>query len=186
MRETEIRLYDAPDLVERKTVTGWFDRHGRWWGEDEHMARYSSATHKRCACGGVVQINWIKCASCRTRDEIAKYEAMPRAEWDGHAMLYSMTADRYFESPDDAEGWLEEGQSLSDLRLVICETQNLREVDADYWQDELPDDGDLPDGVYAALEALNAAIRANTQYTWYPSKAALALTPDADAGGDDA
>jgi hypothetical protein len=69
---------------------------------------------------------------------------------------------------------------------VICETQNLREVDADYWQDELPDDGDLPDGVDAALEALNAAIRANTQYTWYPSKAALALTPDANAGGDDA
>jgi hypothetical protein len=172
---TEIRLYEAPDLVERKKVTGWEDRSVRFWGDDEHIARYSSATHKRCACGGVVQINWIKCASCRTRDEIAKYDALPRAEWDGRAMLYSMTADRYFESPDDAEAWLDLGQTLSDLRLVICEPQNLREVDEDYWHDELPEDGELPDAIAVALEALNAAIRANTQFTWYPGKKALAL-----------
>jgi hypothetical protein len=172
---TELRMYDAPDLVERKTVTGWVDSTGRFWGEDEHMARFCSATHKRCACGGIAKVSYTKCDDCRHRDDVARYHAMTKAEWDGVAMIYSEARDRFFSSPEDAEDWLDDGETMESLRLVLCEPQNLQEVDEDYWHDELPEDGELPDAIAVALEALNAAIRANTQFTWYPVKKALAL-----------
>jgi hypothetical protein len=69
---------------------------------------------------------------------------------------------------------------------VICEPQNLSEINEDHWHDELPEGGDLPSAVSDALDALNAAIRANTEFTWYPGRTALRVdTPTPEGQGDE-
>ena len=82
---------------------------------------------------------------------------MPRAEWDGKAILYSEARDQYYSTPDDAAEDLEDDQTLADLRLVICEPNYVRQIEPDYCCDDLPEDGDVPDEVAEAMEAFNEA-----------------------------
>lgn len=176
-----VRLYDAPDLVERRTVTGWVDRNGRFWGDDEHMARACSATHRRCrGCADAVPINSLVCRTCYEREQIARYEAMPRREWDGSGMIYSEANEQYYSSLAEADDDLAEGQTLASMRLVICDPQYLRAVDTDYWEDAYPDGCGsemLPDAVSDALAALNEAIKGAGPISWAPGKFALLMSP---------
>jgi len=40
--------YDSAEAASIQTVTGWVSRSGRFWGNDEHMARYDGCTHRKC------------------------------------------------------------------------------------------------------------------------------------------
>ncbi|MEQ1969482.1 ead/Ea22-like family protein, partial [Xenorhabdus nematophila] len=44
----KIVMYDSPEAAQIKIVTGWVSRDGRFWGDDERMARYCGATHRQC------------------------------------------------------------------------------------------------------------------------------------------
>src|SRR5574337_290529 len=130
-------------------------------------ARYAGCTHVPCdRCGTPTPKGYTQCRGCRDLTYIAKYEAMPRAEWDGEAMLYSEARDQYYSTPDDAAEDLEEAQTLADLRLVICEPNHVRQLEPDYCCDELAE----------AMEAFNSAV-AGIVLSWSPGKKALAL-PD--------
>ena len=117
---------------------------------------------------------YTQCRGCRDLTYIAEYESMPRAEWDGKAMLYSEARDQYYITPDDAAEDLEEDQTLADLRLVICEPNYVRQLEPDYFCDDLPEDGDVPDDVAEAMEAFNKAV-AGIVLSWSPGKKALAM-----------
>lgn len=105
--------------------------------------------------------------------QIERYEAMPRKEWDGKAMLYSERDDAYFETPEDARfANFENGEPLAAMRLVICEPNYVRQIDVDFFCDELPEDGEIPAAVIAAANEFNKAV-AGIILSWSPGKYAL-------------
>lgn len=173
----QIVMRDSQEAAQHRTdIKGWVSRDGVYFGDDqnsERAARYSGCTHVPCdLCGAPIPKSRVRCQDCRELTDTANYKAMPHAEWDGEAMLYSEVRDQYYSTPDDAAEDLDENQTLDDLRLVICEPNYVRPLDSDYCCDELPEDGDLPPEVEAAMEAFNQAV-AGIVLSWSPGKTAL-------------
>lgn len=178
----EIILPDSPLAAERKTVTGWVSRNGVFYGDGPHnerTARYAGSTHSKCSdCGTMCDKGWTKCDGCREKAALERFLAMPRAPWDGVQMVYSDARDCYYDSPDDAADMLEEGETLEDLRLVLCKPNYPRRLDEDYFHDDLPEDGDyhsLPASMQEAVEAFNKAVAECPPLSWAPGKTALLL-----------
>lgn len=179
----KITPIDAPDLVRRVTVTGFVDTHGRFWGEDERMARWSSCTHVRCQCGGLAERHWTACPDCRAKKAAERYAAMPKVEWNGGSFVYSDSHDRYFQDYDELVDYIRDlraddsSVTVDDLRLIICEPNMAREIDGgDHFGDDLPEDGELPDELQQAIDALNAVIRKQPPLSWSPGKQAAIVT----------
>lgn len=152
-------------------LSGWVDRDGRFWGNDENMARYSGSTHKHCECGAVIErISY--CVACERRRDIEKYQNAQKIEWDHKTPLYSQRNDEYLFDKDDLINLMEECQVTDpdELELFICQPNRLREIESDQWCDDLPVDGELPSEVEAALEVFNAALRAAEPVSWSPGK----------------
>jgi hypothetical protein len=175
-----IVMRDSPEAASIKTVTGWVSRTGRFFGQDERLARYDGCTHQKCStegCEAIIEIRGFTiCDACRHAKDLAKFNAMPRKEWDGTGMIFSDAHDKYFNDLWEAQDALEDGETLADLRLIICEPNFLRQVDVDHWNDDLPEDVDeLPDAVSDALEALNKAIDAAGPVSWHPGKFSVDL-----------
>lgn len=171
----KIVMLDDPEAAVPHTMQGWKSRNGFFF-VDESTARYAGCTHVPCReCGAPAPKGRTMCDGCRDLAELARYEAMPGVEWDGEAMLYSQTHDDYYASQDDAEDTLEDGQTLADLRLVICEPNYVRQLEPDYCCDELPEDGDVPDEVVKAMEVFNRAV-SGIVLSWSPGKTRLIST----------
>jgi hypothetical protein len=153
-------------------LEGWVDRHGRFCGTDEHMARWSGCTHIICPkCGKPTPKSYTICEDCREEKAIERYKARERREWDGKTPLYSEAVDEYFFDEDSLRDHLETHEVLEQvLRLVICEPNRLRQVEEDYFLDDLPEDGDIPDEVANALEDLNRVIRDQDPVSWSPGR----------------
>lgn len=168
--------YDSPEAAKFVTgLSGWVSATGHFWGDDEHMARYQGCTHTLCrTCGAETEKHWLLCRDCRDKADMERFAACERREWDGKQMIYSETRDEYYESPEDAEETLEDGESLEDLRLMLCDPNYARTVDPDYFCDELPEDGDLPAEVETAMEAFNKAVE-GIVLSWSPGKYALGV-----------
>lgn len=180
--QEEIILASSDEAAQIKTLTGWVDRYGHFWGEDERMARYSGGTHKACEdCGTVYRKNaW--CEPCHEKKKAAQFAAMPRQEWDGVVPLVSFDTDHYFWDADQLDIYCEdEGVTPESLRLVICEPRYMSQFEIlDHCQDILPEDGDesfIPDEILEAAEKLNAAIKAATQpVSWTQGKIAAIVS----------
>ena len=175
----EIVMRDSPEAAQYRTgISGWVSRHGHYHGDgpqSEASARYEGCTHVGCSdCGAPTRKGYTKCGECRNKAEIARHESRPRAEWDGKAMLYSDARDKFYESPDDAEDDLDDGETLADMRLVICEPIYARQLEPDYFADDMAEDGELPAAVEEAMEVFNKSV-AGILLSWSPGKAALAL-----------
>lgn len=180
MTEKTIILEDSPEAASIQTVTGWVSRTGRFWGNDERMARYDGSTHKRCECGAIIEQRSY-CRKCSDRKEVERWQAMPEVEWNGSDYLYSQTADQYFRDEQEIADYcadFDEPCTPDDLRLVICTPNYLREVDlCEDNSEEMPEDGDescFTEDVQEALEALNKAIRESRTpaqaISWSPGK----------------
>lgn len=171
--DDEIILEDDPRAAQPHTLHGWMSRNGVFYC-DEETARSLGATHVRCSgCGTVFRKGgWSVCPSCRDKAEAARYAALPRAEWDGVCMLYSEVKDYYYSTPQDAIDALDDDESLSDLRLVLCEPNYATQLDADHYADDMTEDGDLPPEVADAMDAYNAAVK-GIVLSWSPGKVAL-------------
>ena len=180
MTEKQTVMEDSPEAASIQTVTGWVSRTGRFWGNDERMARFDGSTHKRCECGAVIEQRSY-CRTCSDRKEIERWNAMPEVEWDGSAYLYSQVADQYFRDEQEIADYCadsEEPCTPDDLRLVICTPNYPSEVDlCEQNSDVIPEDGDescFSTDVQVALEALNKAIRESRTpeqaISWSPGK----------------
>lgn len=101
------RPYDG-DVAERRTVTGWVCKTcNRFWGDDEHMARYCCCTSRSCGtegCAGRCEKHYTKCETCRELSGLERYLAREVVPWDGKCMIALDSNDRYF---SDAEEFLD-------------------------------------------------------------------------------
>ncbi|CAB4172456.1 hypothetical protein UFOVP935_22 [uncultured Caudovirales phage] len=51
-QQEEVVMIDDPQAATLVTVTGWRSRDGRFYGDNEHAARWGGCTHVKClACG---------------------------------------------------------------------------------------------------------------------------------------
>ena len=185
MEVEDIQILNTSDRAAefRTDISGWVDRHGRFWGRDEHMARWSGCTHLICPeCGKVMSKNYTLCRECREKKSVERYKARESKPWDGVTPLYSETADEYFFSQDNLIDYLHDHNcTIQSLRLLICSPIRLREVDDDYFCDDLPEDGELPSDVADALEDLNSIIRDQAPVAWFPGKHAAII----ESGGEE-
>jgi hypothetical protein len=177
MADEVIVMRDSDEAAQLKTVTGWVSRDGMFFGNDERTARWSGCTHEVCeGCGNVIPRGF--CNSCRVKSDIERWKAAERAPYDGTAMLYSDLCDQYFRDEDEAREYAEnEGYSLDYLRLYICEPQYGRLIEDDYFCDQFPENGEVPESIREAMDVLNKAIREAGPLSWYPGKTVPILYP---------
>jgi len=179
MSEKTVVMPDSPEAAQYQTdIKGWVSRTGHYYGNGLHAertARYAGCTHVPCnRCGMPTLKGYMQCGRCQELFYIETYDAMPQSPWGGKAVLYSQARDQYYSTPDAAAEDLEEGQTLADLYLVICEPNYVRLLESDYCCDELAEDHYVPDEVWAAMMEFNVAV-AGIVLSWSPGKMALAL-----------
>lgn len=170
--QDKIVMFDAPESAKSHTMDGWLSRDGYFYA-DERTARYAGCTHRLCeTCGAATAKMYARCEPCREKLADARYKAMPEAPWDGVQMVYSTTRDEFYASPDDAEDELDDDESVANLRLVLCTPNHVRSLDGDNFADDLPEDGEAPDELLAAMDAFNEAT-SGIVLSWGPGKSRL-------------
>ena len=172
-------LVTSPEAAKFFTgLEGWVDGNGRFWGKDEHAARWSGCTHIVCpGCGKTTAKTYTHCPECREKSAIARYEEKEQIKWDGKTPLYSQSADRYFMDSEDLDYYLEEEEStVEDLRLIICVPNYLSPLQEDFFCEDQAEDGELPQDVIEAMESFNEVISKQEPISWSPGKYAADLS----------
>lgn len=173
--KTEIILNTSDEAAKYISgLSGWVSRTGRFWADDERMARYEGCTHTVCECGNPVEKGWIKCEDCRRKIEDEKFLSLKKQEWDETVPVTLYEGDEYFFDYESLENWCEENEvNIHEVRLLICQPNYAREINEDYYCDDLPEDQSLEDVVPALaeyIEGINAFIReAKPILSWSPS-----------------
>lgn len=178
-KQKEKIMYDderAATLVQKQVYRSLS---GRYY-DDEHMARWDSCTHKTCECGNEMEKMYTKCKYCRDKDTIAKYEALPKKEWDHKTPLCTYDNDVFFSDLEEIHDYCHDHElSIDDLMLVWCKPDDGPVVDIDIFQDHVPSDSGEPNGwgeIEQAINALNKCIEKNAPYSWWPSNIAATIT----------
>ena len=180
MTNEKIILAESDEAAKFVTgISGWVDRHGNFHGKSEEMARYYSSTHKKCEeCkAAIIMRGYRYCADCREKKDIERYSKLEKKVWDGEVYLYSDRDDIYLADYQELHDYIYEREieNVDSLRLIICEPEHLRELDADYWADDLPEDAELPESVWSAIDALNASLKDAGIVSWHPGKFAAII-----------
>jgi len=106
---------------------------------------------------------------------------MPFKEYSGDDFVYSETLDEYFFDSDAINSFLEENTETNaeDLMLVICEPQSYGYLDAGYWEDVIPRDGEgeIPKELQDAIDALNTVVAILPAASWFPGKFRTLFVP---------
>ena len=177
MKEDQILITDDGAAEYRTNIEGWVDRHGRFCGGDEQAARWSGCTHIICPqCGEPTPKMWTRCLACREKGKVEQYRKRKTIKWDEKTPLYSDSVDEYFWNPDDLQNHIEDhGCSIDSLLLIVCVPIFLRQIGEDYFEDELAEEGILPDAVSKVLSELNEAISEQGPVAWTPGKYAAEI-----------
>lgn len=182
MSADKIILPDSPEAATYRTdIRGWVSRDGRFYGDgpqNERTARYAGSTHSICGeCGAVCSKNYTRCDNCRSKADLVRFLALPRAPWDGE-MIYSEATERYYATPEDALDDFDEGTPADEMRLLLCKPNHARRIEEDFFSDDLPEDGDydsLPVELQEAIEAFNKVAESCAPLSWTPGKTALQI-----------
>jgi hypothetical protein len=167
-------MFDSPEAATYRTnIEGWVDRNGLYHGNYERGARWSGCTHQTCACGNVHEKGLTVCNSCYAKERTEKYYALPLVEWDG-GPLAVWDDDTFFWDEDSVLEYMSDQRSSEnngetpEIQLVTCKRGKLHLIDPEDWNDDLCEDGELPDEVLEKIEALNKAIAEAEIHTWWP------------------
>jgi hypothetical protein len=100
---------------------------------------------------------------------------MPSVEWDYSTPIYSTAADKYFFSEEDYTDWCYDNKlNPEEVLLVECCPTKPSLIDADIWQDELPEDCGIEDvfsqDILKRIAELNKLLSEHKPISWYPGK----------------
>ena len=160
-KNEKVIMYDSDEAAQFKTnLSGWVSSNGKYYGSNEHMARWDGSTHNVCECGNVMKKSYIRCETCRAITARNIYNDKPYRKYDSDEPVVTWDGDTYFFSEESLMDFCEE-QEVDHIDLLICKPNNYFEVEADYWADIMPEDsdGDLPKALELALANLNEVIR---------------------------
>ncbi len=174
---TKVIMRDSDEAASIKTVTGWVSASGHFFGDDERTARYNGSTHQRCENNPDHPIyeKFGYCTPCHHDRRQKVFTAMPKQEWDGEPLVI-FDSDTYFFDDDSLMDYCADNNiAPQDMQLVICYPNMAREIDSDYWSNELSEDGDLPPELEAALNTLNEVVRRASPLSWSQGKFAAII-----------
>lgn len=140
-----------------------------YWHITEDIARYDGSTHVVCNCGKLCPKSYTACAECSKKARQERYQNAEAQPWNGY-VLYSESADKYFDTLEEAFEWVSVGVEIrkedfsllaQNLELYQCEPEYLPSVNP--WEDlELPRgysvEDIIPDDVREKLDELNKLI----------------------------
>lgn len=174
-------MYDASNIVEFRTnIEGWVGtKSGLFYGKDEGRARYNECTHKTCDCGNAMKKGWLKCETCRKKTVEEQYQALEYRELEFPVVIFR--DDTYFWNEEELGDYIydnneerkENGEELlkfSDLKLVNCTPNYLREFEFEFFGDELPEDYEFPLDIVEKVKEFNEFIHKQKPVSYSPSK----------------
>jgi len=184
MKEQKVVMYESDEAASIQTVTGWVDRNGRFWGQDEHMARYCGSTHRICDKNpehGIRASNSY-CEKCWEEIRQEKFSGLERKVWTGEPLVIFDDDTYFFDAESLVDHCWENNVLPSELKLLICTPNYPREIDMnDHCEEIIPDGGDhhdIPEAIWLAAEALNKAIRESEPLSWCGGKYAAIVSDD--------
>jgi hypothetical protein len=179
--DPQVKPSDPVAATYRTDIKGWVSRDGHYYGNDssaERAARYAGSTVSECKdCGALCPKHYVHCDVCREKATHAKYEALPLlTEYEYPLALFG--GDSYFWDASDLETFCDSNEvNPESLMLVTCDPENLRELDAEHWESDLPEDGELPKAIIDALDTFNVVIREHGKaVSWRPAGNRVAVT----------
>jgi hypothetical protein len=136
----------------------------------EQTVRKELSTHKTCDCGNIYEKNSY-CDPCATKRSLENYCNKPFKVWDGTTPLCTWDNDTYLFDIESIEEYLEENElEPSDLQLMICEENNISNIDESYWEDIMPENWDsMADGnkeFVQKLKEFNEFINMQPPFSW--------------------
>lgn len=179
---TEIITYDSDEAAKRvEGISGWVSRDGRFWGDNEHMARWDGCTHIECKEEGCTTLvkkrSFTTCDSCREKKRHQTFMELERKEWDGKTPLYLDGSDTYFFDAEELDHYLEENEcTLDSLQLRFCKPIKMPHLEDDYFLEQLHEDAEIPDDLALAIEQVNKIIDATPPQTWEPDRYAAVIS----------
>lgn len=187
MSQDKIIMYESPEaarpgkvIVDGKESPVWLSVSGVIFN-NEDSARFHSHTHKLCACGKTMKKGYTKCEFCIAKKRNTDYDLMPLVEWDGSTMLYSIVTDEYYRDMDDVWEECEKREyelKPSQMMMVLCEPNYLGPIDAQMWDDVLPEDKELPDSVIEKLNEFNTFLKTVGPVSWSAGKKRVTLSDE--------
>lgn len=179
MHEQKVIMMDSDEAASIQTLTGWVSANGRYWANDERMARYEGATHQKCPNNPDHPIYEVRgyCRTCREERLDENFKKMPVKDWEGEPLVI-YDSDRYFFDDDSLWQYLYEAEiEPEDVRLCICTPNYPSEIDpSDHFCDDLPEDGEINDDqLIAAFDLLNEMIRKSEPMSWSEGDFAASL-----------
>lgn len=179
MNQKKVVMYESTEAASIQTVTGWVDANGRFFGDDEALARYCGSTHRQCKKnpGHPVHETNGWCATCHEEAQLSRFAAMPRRVWAGEPIADYEGDVYFFDNESLLDHIIEHGISPADFKLVFCTPNMPSEIEpADYFCDDLPPDGEISDNqLLAAFGLVNEMIRKSDPLSWSPSAEAVEL-----------
>ncbi len=184
-KSEKIVMMESNEAASIQTLTGWVDRQGRYWGEDEYQARWSGATHRKCIKNPEehpIHSTHGYCEECHRESRQAKFAEMDRAVWTGEPLVIFDCDQYFFDIESLADYCLENSLLPSELQLMICEPNYPPYFDVEQHCEEIiPDGGDvysLPQEVLDAADALNKAIKESGPVSWGASNRVAIVSDD--------
>lgn len=166
--ETETKvMYNSPEAASLQTVTGWVSRTGRFWGNDEHMARWEGATHDVCKCGKEKNIRgYTICDDCLAKQRHEKFLAMPEKKLEYPVCIFN--DDTYFFDEDSLLMHCEENEiEPTELKLQLCQPNYPAPISSDIWEDIFAEDGDYPE-LEKMIDEFNKKLKTLPALSWSP------------------
>ncbi len=181
----KIIMMESPEAASIQTLTGWVDRHGRFWGNDEHMARWCGATHRKCKNkpdDHPIHETHGYCEACHRESRQAKFLQMERAVWKGEPLVIFDDDTYFFDIESLADYCWDNSLLPSELQLLICEPNRTPEFDiVQHCEEIIPDGGDyndIPQAILDAADALNKAIKESAPVSWSGSNRVAIVSDD--------
>jgi hypothetical protein len=172
MPDEKVIMFDSPEAAQFKPVEGWVDSHGYFFGNDERTARYSGSTHTKCETCGEVHLTRSWCGACHRRKAQERFLSFPVEKWDGVTPTCLYGTETFFFG-DAVLDYVADLAPDEEVQICKCTPGYLSTIDTDHWCDDLPEDGELPDAVQTALDALNEAIKVAEQACWWEDDIAI-------------
>lgn len=177
MSDNKIIFEDSPEnpaVYESRTITGWWDNEGRFWGASEKTAKMLSSTHRKCERyphHQAIEKNQGYCPLCDEERANKEYKEMPAKEYDGTSPVVILNTDQYFFDRESIEVYCKNYLiKPEDLKLVFCKPQYFHEIEPDdIYSDILPEDfcvDDVSSELSEAFNKLNEIIRKGIVASW--------------------
>lgn len=140
----------------------------------EDAYRRNVATQLKCStCGTNYESNSF-CRVCSDKKQEESYNKKPFKVWDGNEPLVIYQDDTYFFDEDQLKDYIYENdlddEDVKNLRLMICEPNNCREIEEDYFGDEMPENMDsleeFDKGLVEKLKEINTYIKTLPPISW--------------------